>query len=214
MGVGIGGLKEGAEHPARRRAQGHAAHDGHRNGSERRQVRPLPLGHAQEGGKEHDDKDVVAGGAGHHHLGDALFCAPALLHQAHHAGHHHRRRNRRHHRAHHRRFGQRKAQQHRSQQHIGRDFKAGGHKAHHHRRAAHLFQVRQIQRKARFEQDDDKGHLPQIGADGEDGIIQHIQRARPQHNAHRQHADDAGQVQLLAEGRRRETRQKHERKTC
>ena len=62
--------------------------------------------------------------------------------------------------------------------------------------------------------DGENGQDGQDGTDGKDGIIQHIQHRGPQHNAHRQHADDAGQVQLLAEGRRREARQKHERKTC
>ena len=46
------------------------------------------LGHAHEGGEEDDHEDVVAGGPGHHHLGNALVRAVVAVHQLDHPADH------------------------------------------------------------------------------------------------------------------------------
>ena len=89
---------------------------------------------------------------------------------------------------------------------------AGRHKGHENSRSAHPPQIVQIQGQSGLEQNDDQGHLPQIGGDGKNGLIQQIQSIGAQQDAGCQHADDTGQPQLLADSRHGKTRQKDKSK--
>lgn len=139
---------------------------------------------------------------------------PFFLHELHHARDDHRRRHRAQHGAHHRRFDAGDAQNSRCKQEKGQNFAAGRHAGHHHRRAAHLFQVGKVERQARLDKDDDQCHLPQVGRDGQDGRVQPVQYIWPQQNACEQHSDDAGQMQLLTQRRHGQPDEKNKCKRC
>ena len=158
------------------------------------------LSHARKGGKQHNDEDVIAGGACHNQLGDALVRAVPALHQLNHAGDHHRRGHGCQHGSHHGSLCPGDAQHQRGQQHKSQNFAAGGHPGHKHGGTAHFFQVGQVQGKPRFQQDDNQRHLAQVGGDGQNGGVQQVQHIGPQNDACHQHADDPGQLQPLADG--------------
>ena len=201
MLVGVGSLEKAAEEPPHHSAQGHTQDDGHGDVDKVHELGVATLGHAGKGGKEDDDKDIITGGPGQNHLGDALLGAVPRLHQLHHPGHHHRRGHRPQHGAHDGGLHDVDPQQVGGHQHIAQNLKAGGDKGHHHRRTAHLFQVGQVERQARFQQDDDKGHLAQFRRDGQNGRVQPIEHIGAHHNAGDEHTDDAGQLELLDDGR-------------
>lgn len=156
-----GQVEEPAEEPAHSQTQQDSGTDGYRNAHELRQIDTAALGHAGEGGKEDDDKDIIAGGSGENELGNAFPGTPALLHQADHPGHHHCRGHSPQHGAHDGGFQLGDAQQHGSKQDIGQDLKTGGQEGHEHRRTSHPAQVAEIQRKPRLDENDDECHLPQ-----------------------------------------------------
>ena len=161
--------------------------------------------------KQHNDEDIVARCAGQDHLRDALVRSATAFHQLHHARHDDRGRHRREHRAHDRRLHARDAKEARREQHIADDLARGGQARHQDRRAADFFKVAQIERQPRLEQNDDECELAHIRRDRQDRAVQHVEHARPQQDARRQHADDARQLQLLAERGQRKADQEDER---
>ena len=206
---GIGGLKELAQGQPGHRTQGHTQYDGDRDVHKIHHIGMAALCHTGKGGKQHDDKDIIAGSPRQDHLRDALFHAVVLFHQLHHARDDHRRGDRTQHSTHHGRFHPGNAQNGRRKQEKCQNLAAGRHTGHHHRRAAHLFQVRQVERKPRLDEDDDECHLPQLRRDGQNGSIQPVEGIRSQ-----QDAGEARQPQLLAHRRHGKPDEKNKRKRC
>lgn len=103
-------------------------------------------------------------------------------------------------------------QQHGSKQDIGQDLKAGGQERHEHCRTSHPAQVTEVQRKPRLDENDDECHLPQVGADGEDGRVQQPQDIGTEQDSGEEHANDPGQAQQAAQGCHGESRQENQRK--
>ena len=87
----------------------------------------------------------------------------------------------------------------RSQHSICQKFKACRHKRKQQRRASDLFQVRDIQRDACFDQYDDQSDLPKFGGDRQDGWIQQVQRIRSAYDSGEDHADDTRQTQPITD---------------
>ena len=163
MRPGIGSLEKAAEQPPDKRTQRNAEHDRRRDAQKVRGVGAAALRRVQKRCKQHNDEDIVARCAGQDHLRDALVRSAAAFHQLHHARHDDRGRHRREHRAHDRRLRARDAEEARREQHIADDLARCGQARHQDRRTADLFEVAQIERQSRLEQDDNERELAQVG---------------------------------------------------
>ena len=207
-----GRLKKAVEQETRRRAEQDAERDGDGDIKKRAHLRLPALRHAEKRGKEHDDENIVAGRARHDELRDALVHSAALLHQLHHARHDHGGRDRREHRAHNGGFNSRKAEQARRKQHVAEDLEACRQTRHEQCGTPHTPEVGEVERKTGLEQNDDERELAQLGGDGEQRRIEHIERARAEQDADKQQTDDARQVQRTEKRRQRKAAEKNERK--
>ena len=209
--AGEGGFKKGRDYPARRRAQRDAEHDGEGNAEKVGGVRSAALRHTDEGGKEDDHENVVAGRAGENKLRNAFVRSPAVFHQLHHARHDDGGRDRAEHRAHRGGFDARHAEKGGRKEKERQYLTACRHAGEQHRAPPHAPEVGGVQRQSGLEQNDDERDLPQLGGDGEKGGVQQIQGIRSQQNAREQEAENARQAEPLAQGGRRETEKKNER---
>ena len=98
-----------------------------------------------------------------------------------------------------------------SKQDTGENFARRGHKGHQHGGTAHPLEIGEVEGKPGFEQDDDQGHLAQIGGDRKDRWIEQIERVRAEHNPDRQHPENPGNVQELTKGGGGQSGQENER---
>ena len=137
-------------------------HNGYRHPRQGRRGKAASLSHAGKGGKEDDDEHIVHRGPGENHLGDALVCAIALLHQPEHPGNDDRGGHRPHHCAHNGGVQHVHPQQPGSQQHHAQHLKGSGHEAQQHGGPPGPAQILQLQGQARPGEDDHQGELPQV----------------------------------------------------
>ena len=76
--MGIGGFKKLAERKPRGRPQRNAKDDRNRDTGKIHPIRIAALRHADKGGEQHDDENIVAGRPGQDQLRDALCSAIVL----------------------------------------------------------------------------------------------------------------------------------------
>ena len=207
----VRGFKEQVQQQTDSRAEHHAEHNGNWDVHEIHHVGTAALCHADKGREQHDHINIVTGRARQYHLRNALPCSPLFFHQLYHSRHNHRRRYRAEHGTHDGRFYPVDAQNVRREQKKRQNLTACRHARHHDRRTSHPLEVGQIERQTGLDQDDDKRHLPQLGRDGQNGIVQPVQHIRAYQNARKQHADDARQTNPAAQCRRSQTEQKCKR---
>ena len=172
------------------------------------------LRHTDEGGKEHDDENIITGGSRHDELRNAFGGAALRLHQLNHPWNHHRRGNGSQYGAHHRGFDSRDAENVRGEKDKSENFETGRQKRHQDCRPAYSSQIRRIQGKTCFQKDDDQRRLAQFCRYGQNRRIQKIQRIGAQNDSCNQHTDNPRQFQTAADTGRRQTDEKDECERC
>lgn len=163
-------------------------------------------------GKEEDGKDVITGGAGEDELRDVFRSAVFFFNEIDHAGDDNGRGRGAEDSAHYRGFHGSDGKEAGGKEKEGSELKGGREKGHENGRASYFFEVGEIDGEARFDEDDDKGHLPKVGGDGKERGGEEIKHVGPQKKSGNHHADDAREFQSVTEGGQSEAEKKYKSK--
>ena len=127
-------------------------------------------------------------------MGNALVRAPSIFHKKDHARHDNGRRDSCEYGPHNSGLDAVDTEKIRREQYVSGEFAGRRQAREQDGRTANLSEVGQVERQTSLKQNDDKRHLPQLGRDRQDRVVEYIQYVRAKNNADEEHSVDTRQL--------------------